>query len=101
MKSPPRPNALPRMDPPTAPAPPTSISSANSFGSFAVTVVCRIRNGPATSVRHQARVESRQQPLPHRIVTRLLNYFFRGLIILAPAFVTIYVFWLIISAVDR
>jgi uncharacterized membrane protein len=34
-------------------------------------------------------------------LTRLLNYFFRGLIILAPAFVTIYVFWLIISAVDR
>lgn len=34
-------------------------------------------------------------------MTRLLNYFFRGLIVLAPAFVTIYVFWLIISAVDN
>jgi uncharacterized membrane protein len=34
-------------------------------------------------------------------VTRLLNYFFRGLIVLAPAVVTVYVFWLIISAVDR
>jgi uncharacterized membrane protein len=34
-------------------------------------------------------------------VTRLLNYFFRGLIVLAPAVVTIYVFWLIISAVDQ
>jgi uncharacterized membrane protein len=34
-------------------------------------------------------------------VTRVLNYFFRGLIILAPAFVTVYVFWLVISAVDR
>jgi uncharacterized membrane protein len=34
-------------------------------------------------------------------VTRLLNYFFRGLIILAPAVLTIYVFWLIFSTVDR
>lgn len=34
-------------------------------------------------------------------MTRLLNYFFRGLIVLAPAVVTVYVFWLIISAVDR
>jgi uncharacterized membrane protein len=34
-------------------------------------------------------------------VTRLLNYFFRGLIVLAPAVVTVYVFWLIFSAVDR
>jgi uncharacterized membrane protein len=34
-------------------------------------------------------------------VTRLLNYFFRGLIILAPAVVTIYVFYLIISQVDQ
>jgi uncharacterized membrane protein len=34
-------------------------------------------------------------------VTRLLNYFFRGLIVLAPAGITIYVFWLIFSAVDR
>jgi uncharacterized membrane protein len=34
-------------------------------------------------------------------VTRLLNYFFRGLIVLAPAVLTIYVFWLIFSAVDR
>lgn len=34
-------------------------------------------------------------------MTRFLNYFFRGLIVLAPAVVTIYVFWLIISAVDR
>lgn len=34
-------------------------------------------------------------------MTRLLNYFFRGLIILAPAVVTIYVFWLIFSTVDR
>jgi uncharacterized membrane protein len=34
-------------------------------------------------------------------VTRLLNYFFRGLIILAPAVVTVYVFWLIFSTVDK
>jgi uncharacterized membrane protein len=34
-------------------------------------------------------------------VSRLLNYFFRGLIVLAPAIVTIYVFWLIFSAVDQ
>jgi len=34
-------------------------------------------------------------------VSRLLNYFFRGLIILAPAVLTIYVFWLIFSTVDR
>ncbi len=34
-------------------------------------------------------------------MTRLLNYFFRGLIVLAPAVVTIYVFWLIFSAVDQ
>lgn len=34
-------------------------------------------------------------------MTRLLNYFFRGLIILAPAVLTIYVFWLIFSTVDR
>ena len=34
-------------------------------------------------------------------MTRLLNYFFRGLIVLAPAALTIYVFWLVISAVDR
>lgn len=34
-------------------------------------------------------------------MTRLLNYFFRGLIVLAPAFVTVYVFWLIISTVDK
>lgn len=32
---------------------------------------------------------------------RLLNYFFRGLIVLAPAGITVYVFWLVISAVDR
>lgn len=34
-------------------------------------------------------------------MTRLLNYFFRGLIILAPAVVTVYVFWLIFSTVDK
>jgi uncharacterized membrane protein len=34
-------------------------------------------------------------------VTRLLNYFFRGLIVLAPAAVTVYVFWLVITSVDR
>jgi uncharacterized membrane protein len=34
-------------------------------------------------------------------MTRLLNYFFRGLIVLAPAVVTVYVFWLIFSAVDE
>jgi uncharacterized membrane protein len=34
-------------------------------------------------------------------VTRLLNYFFRGLIVLAPAVVTVYVFWLILSAMDN
>lgn len=33
-------------------------------------------------------------------MTRLLNYFFRGLIVLAPAVVTIWVFWLIFSTVD-
>ncbi|MEK7403429.1 MAG: DUF502 domain-containing protein [Gemmatimonadota bacterium] len=34
-------------------------------------------------------------------MARLLNYFFRGLIVLAPAVVTVYVFWLIISEVDQ
>jgi uncharacterized membrane protein len=34
-------------------------------------------------------------------VTRLLNYFFRGLLVLAPAGVTVYVFWLIISKIDQ
>jgi len=34
-------------------------------------------------------------------VARLLNYFFRGLIILAPAVVTVYIFWLIFSTVDQ
>jgi uncharacterized membrane protein len=34
-------------------------------------------------------------------VSRLLNYFFRGLIVLAPAVVTVYVFWLIFSVVDK
>jgi len=34
-------------------------------------------------------------------VTRLLSYFFRGLIVLAPAVVTVYVFWLIFSSVDQ
>ena len=34
-------------------------------------------------------------------MTRLLNYFFRGLIVLAPAVVTIYVFWLAITTLDR
>jgi uncharacterized membrane protein len=34
-------------------------------------------------------------------VSRLLNYFFRGLIVLAPGVITVYVFWLIFSAVDR
>jgi uncharacterized membrane protein len=34
-------------------------------------------------------------------VARLLNYFFRGLIVLAPAVVTVYVFWLIFSEVDQ
>ena len=34
-------------------------------------------------------------------MTRLLNYFFRGLIVLAPAVVTVYVFWLTFSTVDR
>lgn len=34
-------------------------------------------------------------------MTRLLNYFFRGLIVLAPAVVTVYVFWLILSEVDQ
>lgn len=34
-------------------------------------------------------------------MSRLLNYFFRGLIILAPAVITVYVFWLIFSTVDR
>lgn len=34
-------------------------------------------------------------------MTRLLNYFFRGLIVLAPAVVTVYVFWQVFSAVDQ
>ena len=34
-------------------------------------------------------------------MSRILNYFFRGLIILAPAVVTVYVFWLIFSTVDQ
>lgn len=34
-------------------------------------------------------------------MTRLLNYFFRGLLVVAPAAVTIYVFWLILSGVDN
>ena len=34
-------------------------------------------------------------------MTRLLNYFFRGLLVLAPAGITVYVFWLIISKVDQ
>ena len=34
-------------------------------------------------------------------MTRLLNYFFRGLIVLAPAGVTVYVFWLVITTLDR
>lgn len=34
-------------------------------------------------------------------MSRLLNYFFRGLIVLAPAVITVYVFWLLFSAVDK
>jgi uncharacterized membrane protein len=34
-------------------------------------------------------------------VPRLLTYFFQGLIVLAPAVVTVYIFWLIISTVDK
>jgi uncharacterized membrane protein len=34
-------------------------------------------------------------------LTRLLNYFFRGLVVLAPAVVTVYVFWLVITTLDR
>lgn len=34
-------------------------------------------------------------------MSRLLNYFFRGLIVLAPAVITVYVFWLVISGIDR
>lgn len=34
-------------------------------------------------------------------MSRLLNYFFRGLIVLAPAGITVYVFWVVISAVDQ
>lgn len=34
-------------------------------------------------------------------MSRLLNYFFRGLIVLAPGVITVYVFWLIFGAVDR
>jgi uncharacterized membrane protein len=33
-------------------------------------------------------------------VTRLLNYFFRGLLVVAPAVVTVYVFWLLLSGID-
>lgn len=34
-------------------------------------------------------------------MTRLLNFFFRGLIVLAPAVVTVYVFWQVLTIVDR
>lgn len=34
-------------------------------------------------------------------MTRLLTYFFRGLIVLAPAVVTIWVFWQILTTLDR
>jgi uncharacterized membrane protein len=34
-------------------------------------------------------------------VTRLLNYFFRGLIVLAPAVITLWVFWQILTTLDR
>jgi uncharacterized membrane protein len=34
-------------------------------------------------------------------VRQLLNYFFRGLIILAPGVITVWVFWIMFSAVDR
>ena len=34
-------------------------------------------------------------------MTRLLSYFFQGLIVLAPAGVTVYVFWLVFSSVDQ
>jgi uncharacterized membrane protein len=34
-------------------------------------------------------------------VSRILNYFFRGLIVLAPAVVTIWVFWQILTTLDR
>ena len=34
-------------------------------------------------------------------MSRLLKYFFRGLIVLAPAVVTVYVFWLIFRWVDQ
>ena len=34
-------------------------------------------------------------------MTRLLNYFFRGLIVLAPAVITVYVFWLVFSQMDQ
>jgi uncharacterized membrane protein len=34
-------------------------------------------------------------------VTRLLNYFFRGLIVLAPAVITVWVFWQIFRVVDE
>jgi uncharacterized membrane protein len=34
-------------------------------------------------------------------VSRLLNYFFRGLIVLAPAVITVWVFWQILTTLDR
>lgn len=34
-------------------------------------------------------------------MTRLLNYFFRGLIVLAPAVITVWVFWQIFIVVDK
>ncbi|MEX2179020.1 MAG: DUF502 domain-containing protein [Gemmatimonadaceae bacterium] len=34
-------------------------------------------------------------------MSRVLDYFFRGLMVLAPAAITIWVFWLIISKVDE
>ena len=34
-------------------------------------------------------------------MTRFLNYFFRGLIVLAPAVITIWVFWQILTTLDR
>lgn len=34
-------------------------------------------------------------------MTRLLNYFFRGLIVLAPAVITVWVFWQLFIVVDK
>ena len=33
-------------------------------------------------------------------MSRLLNYFFKGLIVVAPVFITLYVCWVIFTSID-